>query len=438
MKTHLDKLYFLLVWLFFVSCVPLEQTTNSSTSYAVLDLADKSYDTNIRMMRLFPSMGREEDRLQPPIVHIEQSSPLVLEFDEILSDFRQYYAYIVHCNFNWERSALTDMEFLTEYNSFPINDFQYSQSTVIPYTQYRLELPRVKKSGNYVVVVHRGTNKADVVLSRRFMVFEGTADIKADIGISSNVQVREQNHQVEFVVNYGSITTSNPYVDFKVMLRQNHRWDNAITDLKPTLVREDQTFLEYRNFTLQNNFKALREFRFFDSRSLSFNGRNVAQIEKNDREIRVFLARDRPRFSEPYARFQDLNGNYFVGSVEPNTSNLQTEYVKVMFFLEADALEKGDVYVAGGFNDWSRTPESRMTFDEPSGLYTTSLLLKQGYYNYMYVVDGADLDPYMFEGYNFQAENLYEIFVYFRAPGAFNDRLVGYRSLIHNGAAGRN
>ncbi|WP_339813152.1 type IX secretion system plug protein domain-containing protein [uncultured Imperialibacter sp.] len=371
--------------------------------------------------------------MQPPIVHISQPSALTLKFDEILSDFQQYNAYIVHCNFNWERSALTDMEFLNEYNSYPVNNYQYSQSTIVPYTQYSLELPRVKKSGNYVVVVYRGTNKSDIILSRRFMVFEGGADIQMEVRISSSVAEREENHQVEFSVNYGGLTSTNAYNDFKVMVRQNRRWDNAILNLKPTLVREDQSYMEYRNFTLQNNFKSTREFRFFDIRSLSYNGRNVGKIEKSQNEIRALLLKDASRFSEPYSRMQDLDGNFFIGSTEPNTSDLQTDYVKVMFFLETEKVEATEVYVIGGFNDWQKTPQNRLVYDDLSGMYTASLLLKQGFYNYMYWAKGNDIDPYMFEGYNFQAENEYEVFVYFKTPGSFVDRLVGYQSIIHNG-----
>ncbi|MEQ8416477.1 MAG: DUF5103 domain-containing protein [Imperialibacter sp.] len=431
---HLN--YFLLLvisCLFFTGCLPLEQVANTSTSDAVLELSDRSYEDNIRLVRLFPNSGKTEDSMQPPIMHISQPSTLTLKFDEILSDFQQYNAYIVHCNFNWERSALTDMEFLNEYNSYPVNNYQYSQSTIVPYTQYTLELPKVKKSGNYVVVVYRGTNKSDIILSRRFMVFEGGADIQMEVRISSSVEEREENHQVEFSVNYGGLTSTNAYNDFKVMVRQNRRWDNAILNLKPTLVREDQSYMEYRNFTLQNNFKSTREFRFFDIRSLSYNGRNVGKIEKSQNEIRALLLKDASRFSEPYSRMQDLDGNFFIGSTEPNTSDLQTDYVKVMFFLEAEKIEAADVYVIGGFNDWQKTPQNRLVYDDLSGMYTASLLLKQGFYNYMYWAKGNSIDPYMFEGYNFQAENEYEVFVYFKTPGSFVDRLVGYQSIIHNG-----
>ncbi len=431
---HLN--YCLLLSLFGIiatACVPMEQLSGTSTAASILELNNRSYDDNIRLVRLFPNSGKPEDTMQPPIVHISQIAPITLKFDEILTDFQQYNAYIVHCNFNWEKSALTDMEFLSEYNSFPINAYQYSQSTIVPYTQYTLELPKVKTSGNYVVVVYRGTNRSDVVLSRRFMVFEGATDIQMEVRISSNVAEREQNHQVEFSVNYNGITSTNPYTDFKVLVRQNRRWDNAIVDLKPTLVREDQNYLEYRNFTMQNNFKSTREFRFFDIRSLSYNGRNVGKIEKNEREIRALLQKDVSRFNEPYSRMQDLDGNFFIGSTEPNTSDMQTDYVKVVFFLEAEKAEKGDVYVLGSFNDWQKNDQNKLTYDELSGMYNVSVLLKQGFYNYIYVVKGDGVDPYLYEGYNFQAENEYEVLVYYKSPGSFVDRLVGYKNIIHNG-----
>ncbi len=63
------------------------------------------------------------------------------------------------------------------------------------------------------------------------------------------------------------------------MIRQNQRWDNAIRNLKPTMVREDQNQLEYEHFTVQNEFRGGNEFRFFDIRTLNFPGQNVANID---------------------------------------------------------------------------------------------------------------------------------------------------------------
>ena len=59
------------------------------------------------------------------------------------------------------------------------------------------------------------------------------------------------------------------------------------------------------------------------------------------------------------------------------------------------------------------------------------MLLKQGWYNYIYYMPESE-DPYYYEGSYFQTENLYEIFVYYRPIGALADQLVGYSNITHN------
>ena len=72
-----------------------------------------------------------------------------------------------------------------------------------------------------------------------------------------------------------------------------------------------------------------------------------------------------------------------------------------------------------------------MKYDEESGGYKHQLLLKQGWYNYMYW--SADpLDEQEIERNFFETENLYEIFVYFRAMGSRGDELIGYGRINYN------
>ena len=59
------------------------------------------------------------------------------------------------------------------------------------------------------------------------------------------------------------------------------------------------------------------------------------------------------------------------------------------------------------------------------------MLLKQGVYNYDYVVRTGAQPPRVDEGFiegNYSAtENTYEVFVYHRPPASRADQLVGYR-----------
>lgn len=75
------------------------------------------------------------------------------------------------------------------------------------------------------------------------------------------------------------------------------------------------------------------------------------------------------------------------------------------------------------------TDLNKMKYTNQNGLgrYQTTIPLKQGYYEYLYYVESNELPPHYFEGSHFQAENVYEILVYYRKPGNINDELVGYK-----------
>ncbi|NQZ75556.1 MAG: DUF5103 domain-containing protein, partial [Ekhidna sp.] len=107
---------------------------------------------------------------------------------------------------------------------------------------------------------------------------------------------------------------------------------------------------------------------------------------------------------------------------------LNADYAKVRFTLVSEPIQ-GDVYVAGRYNNWNLSDVNRMRYTTQGGVgrYETSIPLKQGYYEYMYVVDNSTLPSYYYEGSHFQAENEYEILVYYRMPGNVNDELIGYK-----------
>lgn len=77
-------------------------------------------------------------------------------------------------------------------------------------------------------------------------------------------------------------------------------------------------------------------------------------------------------------------------------------------------------------------PETyEMVYDEPTQSYMASLLMKQGYYNYMYMFEPAGSSAGEFltepvEGNFYQTENKYSVYIYYREIGARTDRLIGY------------
>ena len=68
-----------------------------------------------------------------------------------------------------------------------------------------------------------------------------------------------------------------------------------------------------------------------------------------------------------------------------------------------------------------------MKFNEESQVYENTMLLKQGFYNYKYVVVNADesVDEGAISGNFFETENDYKVLVYYRDLGARYDRIIG-------------
>jgi len=77
---------------------------------------------------------------------------------------------------------------------------------------------------------------------------------------------------------------------------------------------------------------------------------------------------------------------------------------------------------------------AEMRFDVKKGAYQKSLLLKQGYYSYAYILrdrtDPNDLDDFMeTEGNHIETENKYTILIYYHPLGSNYDQLLGYTTV---------
>lgn len=412
------------------SCTPLTQSSQNSDNPKTLRLADQAYEPEVRTVVIRPNFNDPQTFLSPAVTQLGEWN-LLLEFDDLRDQRESYYARIIHCNYDWTRSGLMDLDFLTEFNEFPINDFEFSVDTHIPYVHYWMTLPPVKLPGNYVVVVYRGSDKNDIILSRRFMVFDTRVSFESERNLIGAGSVASLNQQLNFTVNYKNLEVINPLESVKVSVIQNRRWDNMATDLRPSFVREIEKQLEYRFFESDKMFKGGNEFRFFDLRSLNNPGRNVASVNRSVKPYEVFVERDKSRQDEAYSQLPDFNGGYIPGNLDyPDPAF--TNYANINFTLSSPQPYRGHVYVTGAFNYWNLNEENRMRYDSTSKEYKARILLKQGWYDYQYIVRAPDVTPYILEGSHFQTENLYEILVYYRPFQPQADLLIGYLRLERN------
>lgn len=142
-----------------------------------------------------------------------------------------------------------------------------------------------------------------------------------------------------------------------------------------------------------------------------------------------YLFIDGPRDKRPYTYNPDINGNFLITALDTENTDIEADYTNVHFALQYPQLTDGSaIYVYGNFNNYALSEENKLTFDKTERSYQTSIKLKQGFYNYKYVVVDAkgNLDEGRISGDFWQTENNYKVLVYYRDLGARFDQLIGF------------
>ncbi len=431
----LRKLSFFFILSIIISpgCVPLEEQGQSSSAgqQAQLRYEDYIYNESIRSVQCYLATGVPEEVLEPAVTSLQQSRPIMLEFDRLNVGPQRLVAKLIHCNYNWTPSNLTETQYLSDFNEFFITDVQNSVNTRVPYVHYKFRMPRVKLSGNYIIEVRE--EGGNLLLTRRLMVYQNLTTVTAKLGLPAGSTGRETRQPVEFNVFYQDYELINPAMEVKAVLRQNHRWDNAKFIPSPTFVRDHLKRLEYVFFEPKDNFLGMSEYRPFDTRSIRYNGIGVSNINTEANPIEVYLQIDKNRSTEVYSQEPDINGKMILNNREYGNGDVNADYTWVDFELKTTEEHTGQVYILGLLTDWKLNPDARMKYNPEQGAYSGKLLLKQGYYNYQYVLKRNNLLDYSFyEGSHFQTENSYDILIYYRPPGTRADLLIGYEEIFFN------
>jgi hypothetical protein len=393
---------------------------------------DHTYNNNIKTV-LFYNL---RDELSYPTLPLNSNEKLKLSFDDFDTNLKTYYYTFIHCNVNWTPSDLSPNQYLDNYTEDDIKEYKYSFNTDKNFVHYNLVFPNeninIKLSGNYIIKVYDIDYPDKPVITKRFLVYENNVDINITPKPSVNPNERFSRQEIDFEVNHNNFEIYNPYQSVTVILMQNYRWDNAITGLKPKYI--NGSLLDY-NYEAVNVFDGINEFRNFDIKSMNFNSQNVyrVQYDNTDKLMNILLYEDTPRAYKKHYAQPDLNGNFLIKRDESNDTETDANYVKVTFNLKRDTLRYGgNIYLFGKFTDWKFKDEFKMAYDTINKNYYQTVLLKQGYYNYMYcfVKDGSKNvgDISYIEGSYYETENDYTVLVYYRNPMENFDQLIGMKT----------
>jgi hypothetical protein len=126
-----------------------------------------------------------------------------------------------------------------------------------------------------------------------------------------------------------------------------------------------------------------------------------------------------------------MNGMFVNETTERVNPLWEADYAAVHFSFEPPGkvpFRNGDLYIFGEITGYGKTPGAKLTFNNETGKYETDLILKQGYYDYVYALrNGTDkkFTTDLTEGNVWETEDSYLVLVYYRELGGRYDQLLG-------------
>ena len=362
---------------------------------------------------------------QLPILKLNE--PIVLEFDALNGDEEDYYYIIEHFNFDWTPSVLAKAEYLRGMDNQRIIEYYNSFNTYQLYSHYKLTIPNqqtrgLNKSGNYMISIY--DDYGDLMFSRKFMVYENLADVGAVVRRTRDMESIDKKQTLNMTISSNRINFNNPMQTVKTLIIQNNNLNNSISDLKPQYILGNE--LTYR-YNQESSFWGGNEFLYFENKDVRASNVGVQFVDLQD-IYQSYLFTNISRANLPYTFNPDINGNFLVNVIDREDSTTEADYTMVHFSLIYDELKDKSIHVYGNFNNYAIEPSTKMTYNTETGTYECAFRLKQGFYNYKYVIVDKDgkVNENAISGSFWQTENNYKILVYYRDLGARFDRLIGF------------
>ena len=394
---------------------------------------DSIYQNSIHTVLIHP-MNKP---LAIPVVSLAEPISLLISFDDFKNEYQDYYFSVELRNADWTAVEMSAFDYLQGFNQNKISKFSVSSIATQRYYHYEFSFPnaqaRPTQSGNYILKVFKNDNSNELVFTRRFFVTEDAVSMAATVQEPFDAQISKTHQKIQLVLDVKKI----PFFQtdqIKATIIQNYRYNDALTLAVPNFIRGN--LLEY-NSEDQFIFPAGKEARWLDIQNLRLRSDRIADINSKEKTTIITVKPDLSRASIAYYTFNDLNGGFMISNTESLQSENQNDYATVNFtYMPKDKISfmGQKLYLAGALTNNILNKEAEMIFDPALGYYKKSLLLKQGYYSYNYILrDKEGSNPMNdfteTEGNHWETENNYSIMVYYRPPGARYDHIIGFSTI---------
>lgn len=392
------------------------------TSLFLLHAQGAKESTNVDFIKSIHFVSSD---IQQQFPILSGNETFTLSFDDLLAQDNDYYFRIKHFNRDWTPSDLFQNQFINGFDNQRINNFRSSFGTLQRYNNYRLTLPNENiqflASGNYMIEVYDADDQ--MVFSRKFLVLDKKSELQAGVFPSQDVGKIRTHHNLQFSITPIGFQIRNPNRDIAVFVMQNSQWEEGFFAPPPQYTSGNRLLYRYAEKTL---FAGGNEFFHFDTKDIAAITPRIGLVNRG-LVYEHYLYPSLPRTSLPYSYAPDINGNFQINTLQGNDASIEADYSQVYFRLnQAYELEDEEIYIYGKFNNYELSEENKMFYNPSIEAYEGLLLLKQGFYNYKFVVKKkGQVELNAISGSFSATENKYTFLVYHRGIGDLYDALIG-------------
>ena len=363
--------------------------------------------------------------MERPVMELNSDDVMVIGFDELSHNYHRLTYRIEHCEYDWTTSdGLFESDWLDGFNNNPIDDYQNSINTTLPYTHYRFTIPndrcQLKMSGNYRLTIVDEDEGDEEVMQVEFYVVDPLMDLGLNVTTNTDIDHNVSHQQLSMALRYNAVRITNVEEELRTVVMQNWRDDTARRDLRPTSVS-----MQGLEWTHQRPliFDAGNEYHKFEVLDVTHPTMGIDRIDWDGHQYNVypFMATERRN----YLTDVDADGAFCIRNSDNREIDYTCEYVWVNCTLKAPY--QGELYIGGHWATDKDQETYKMRYDGAKGIYYTQLLLKQGYYSYNYMTATGGIPPS--EGSFYETENRYQALVYYKGVMDRTWRLVAYRAL---------
>ena len=380
-----------------------------------------------------------------PVIDNTEHSQLEISFD-ILTDNRQYLQYtVVHCDAQWQQDDLSELDYVNGFLPVRVEDVQPSFNTFVNYWHYSVGFPNedveLLVSGNYAVIFHTEDDPEDVVAVACFSVSEQMAFVSGEVSGNTDIDYRQEHQQLTMQCTWSQqqLPHLDPTSDLRLVVTQNHRPSTRRDILRPSRLEGGKACYEHLHDLIFEAGNTYRRFEFIDRHYATF---GVEQLRYQDPYYEVMVTPQKSRNGGYYRYDEDQHGHYLVHALGVDDEALESEYFWAEFRLASAMPPRGgqQIYLSGDFTYGELTEPYLMTYDPDEQCFVGRVLLKQGHYNYQFLCgpewvpdfgtpfaesDCRRITTGVCEGNYYESRNEYDVYVYYHAPGARYDRLLG-------------